>query len=126
MTGFAFVQILLMKNAAILAMGRLHFTNVTNTKQLLKYVRVTKKAKKMKENTAMSVDIRTYTRVIIIKNREYLVGREVFSRELKWSTSPWDAWWTRNVEDAAKVANSVSGMLVLFNPVIGETKMMKV
>lgn len=69
----------------------------------------------------MSVDIRQYTRVIIRKNNDYLVGRQMFSRQLKWSTSPWDAWWTRDVEVARNVARATGGTAVLFNPVVGRT-----
>ena len=70
----------------------------------------------------MSVDIRLYTRLIVRKNGEYLVGREMLSRQLKWNTSPYDAWWTRSIDDGRKLANRVGGTLVLFNPAIGETK----
>ena len=70
----------------------------------------------------MCVDIRTYTRVIVRKDGEYLVGREMLSRKLKWSTSPWDAWWTRDMEDAREIALKTGGITVLFNPVVGETK----
>ena len=70
----------------------------------------------------MCVDIRQYTRVIVRKDGEYLVGREMLSRKLKWSTSPWDAWWTRDMEDARKLADRIGGVMVLFNPVVGNVK----
>ena len=70
----------------------------------------------------MCVDIRQYTRVIVRKDGEYLVGREMLSRKLKWSTSPWDAWWTRDMEDARKLATRIGGIVVLFNPVVGKVK----
>ena len=72
----------------------------------------------------MRVDIRSYTRVIIRKDGEYLVGREMLGKTLKWSTSPWDAWWTRDMETARKMAKELGGIAVLFNPIIGKTKVL--
>lgn len=69
----------------------------------------------------MSVDVRAYTRVIIRKNGEYLQCMDVKCKTLIWSISPWDAWWTRNAEDARDVARKTGGIPILFNPVIGKT-----
>ena len=41
------------------------------------------------------MDIRGETALIIRKDGEFLVGRIIFSNELRWSRSPWDAWRTR-------------------------------
>lgn len=76
----------------------------------------------MTEYKTMSVDIREYTRVIVLKNRQYLVGRDMICRDLKWSPSPWEAWWTRDMDDARRLADRVGGVPVLFNPIVGETK----
>jgi len=63
------------------------------------------------------MNIRGKTVLIIQRENEYLVGRIIGSRDLRWSSSPWDAWTTRNKEDAERVAGMVGGQLVLFNPV---------
>ena len=67
-------------------------------------------------------DIRTKTCIIIRKNSEYLVGYIVFTDELRWSGSPYDAWKTRNKEKAAEVARKVGGVMVLFNPIVNQRK----
>lgn len=69
-------------------------------------------------------DIREYTRVIIRKNGEYLQGRSRMTESLVWSNSPWDAWWTRNAQDARNVARETGGTAMLFNPVIGKVEVM--
>ena len=67
-------------------------------------------------------DIRTKTCIIIRKNNEYLVGYIVFTDELRWSGSPYDAWKTRDREKAAEVARKVGGVMVLFNPIVNQRK----
>ena len=42
--------------------------------------------------------------------------------ELRWSTCPWDAWWTRNPEEAQQVARKTGGDVWLFNPVAGTAR----
>ena len=44
----------------------------------------------------MTEDLRKATRLIIKKDGEYMVGRILYSRELRWSKSPYDAWWTKD------------------------------
>ena len=70
------------------------------------------------------MDIRTKTCIIIRKNSEYLVGFIVYTKELRWSTSPYDAWKTRDREKAAEVARKVGGVMVLFNPIAGQMKIL--
>ena len=70
----------------------------------------------------MKSDIRKKTCIIIRKNSEYLVGYIVFTDELRWSGSPYDAWKTRNKEKAAEVARKVGGVMVLFNPIVNQRK----
>lgn len=46
----------------------------------------------------------------------------MYSRDLRWSLSKWDAWRTRDMEAARKVARRVGGELLLFNPVAGQMR----
>ena len=69
--------------------------------------------------------LRRETCIIIRKNGEYLVGTILYSRDLRWSYSAFDAWRTRDREAARRVARVVGGVLVLFNPIIGKTGEMK-
>lgn len=71
------------------------------------------------------VDIRTQTCIIIRKGGEYLVGTILYSRDLRWSHSTFDAWRTRDREAAQRVARITGGELVLFNPIIGKTRDME-
>ena len=68
------------------------------------------------------MDIRQRTCLIIKKNGEYLVGMNQILHCLNWSTSPYDAWRTRNKEDASRVARVTGGTLYLFNPVVAQIK----
>ena len=67
-------------------------------------------------------DIRKKTCIIIRKNGEYLVGGIVFSNDLRWSNNQYDAWRTRDREAAEKVARKVGGVMVLFNPIVNQKK----
>ena len=68
------------------------------------------------------MDIRTKTCIIIRKNSEFLVGTVLYSTDLRWSGSPYDAWKTRDREKAAEVARKVGGVMVLFNPIVNQRK----
>ena len=70
------------------------------------------------------MNIRTKTCIIIRKDGEYLVGTILYSTDLRWSRSPYDAWRTRRKEDARRVAGAVGGEMVLFNPIVNRTKEM--
>lgn len=72
----------------------------------------------------MCVDIRKYTRVIVRRNREYLQCKSKIHGGLVWSASPWDAWWTRNADNARAIARKTGGIPVLFNPVTGRTSIL--
>ena len=72
----------------------------------------------------MKTDIRTKTGMIIRKDGEYLVGTICYSTDLRWSISPWDAWITRDREKARKLARITGGIVMLFNPIIGEAKVL--
>lgn len=68
--------------------------------------------------------IRRKTCIIIRKGNEFLVGTILWSTDLRWSRSPYDAWSTRNRGDAERVAREVGGELVLFNPIVNKAKML--
>lgn len=68
------------------------------------------------------MDIRLETCIIIRKDGEYLVGTILYSTDLRWSWSPYDAWRTRRKEDAARVAGKVGGEMVLFNPIVNQRR----
>ena len=70
----------------------------------------------------MKEDIRKQTALIIRKDGEYLVGRQIMNGRLIWSLSPWDAWTTRNREDAGTIAEITGGTIMLFNPIIGRIR----
>ena len=72
----------------------------------------------------MAVDIRQYTRVIIRKNGEYLFGMNAMTNMAEWRKSPFDAWYTRDKEEAMAIARITGGVMMLFNPVVGQIKIM--
>lgn len=72
----------------------------------------------------MKDDVRKATRLIIRKNGEYMVGRILYSRELRWSTSPNDAWWTRDMEKAEDMARKLGGIVVMYNPVVNQIRVL--
>lgn len=72
----------------------------------------------------MRNDIRAQTCIIIRRNGEFLVGTICYSTDLRWSASAYDAWRTRDREQAAEVARKTGGVMVLFNPVTGERRIL--
>ena len=68
------------------------------------------------------MDIRLKTGLIVRRGGVFLVGRIIGSTEYRWSDSPWDAWRTRNKDDAERIAKRVGGDLMLFNPVAGQVR----
>lgn len=68
------------------------------------------------------MNIRLETGIIIQKDGQYLVAKIVGTNELRWSSSPWDAWRTREREFALMVADKVGGTQMLFNPVAGQLR----
>ena len=68
------------------------------------------------------MNIRKQTQLIIRRGPEFLVGTILYSTDLRWSRSPWDAWGTRDREKAEKVARRVDGEIWLWNPVDGQLK----
>ena len=70
------------------------------------------------------MNIREKTRLIIRRNGENMVGRILYSRELRWSTSPYDAWWTKNKAKAEEYARRTGGIVMLFNPAAGQLRVL--
>ena len=70
------------------------------------------------------MNIRKETCLIIRKNSEYLVGTILYSRDLRWSTSPYDAWKTRDRERAEETARKTGGIVMLWNPVVRQMKVL--
>ena len=68
------------------------------------------------------MDIRTKTGIIIRNEGKYLVGTILYSKQLRWSDSPYDAWITRNRDAAEAVAGKTGGALMLFNPIVGQIR----
>ena len=71
----------------------------------------------------MKDEIRRQTCIVIRKNGQYLAGRKWFSRELNWTWSVYEAWRTRNREEAEIVARETGGVMVLFNPIVNQKKL---
>ena len=72
----------------------------------------------------MKDDIRKQTCLIIRKNGEYLVGRIVFSNELRWSIYAHEAYRTRSRREARKLALKTGGTVMLFNPIVRTMKVL--
>lgn len=68
------------------------------------------------------MNIRTKTCLIIRRGNEYLVGTIMYSTDLRWSLSPWDAWRTRDREAAERIARVTGGDMMLFNPIAGQLR----
>lgn len=68
------------------------------------------------------MDIKLKTCLVIRKNGQYLVGKILWSQDLRWSQYVYDAYRTRNRERAAELARRTGGIMVLFNSVTGETR----
>ena len=78
------------------------------------------------ETGAVRMNIREKTGIIIQKDGMFLVGRVIVTGELRWSSSPWDAWFTRRRDKAFIVADRVGGKRMLFNPVAGQLRGMMI
>ena len=69
-------------------------------------------------------EIRRKTCIVIRKNGRYLRGRSLLTHELMWSWSIYEAWKTRDRAEAETVARTTGGVMVLFNPILRQTKTM--
>ena len=66
--------------------------------------------------------IRKKTCIIIRKNGKYLVGKILWSNDLRWSIYQTDAWRTRDMEKARALARRTGGIMVLFNPIVKQKR----
>ena len=67
----------------------------------------------------MNDEIRKQTAIIIEKDGEFLIG---FCHFLRWGSSYFDAWRTRDIEAAQMVAEKTNGRMMLFNPIAGSIR----
>ena len=68
------------------------------------------------------------TCLIIRRGPEYLVRRSrIFATGLDpvWSLSCYDASRTRSISRARKIADEVGGVVMLFNPLVGQLRRLK-
>lgn len=72
----------------------------------------------------MRTDIRLKTCLIIRKNGRYLVGKILWSNDLRWSIYPGDACRTRDREKAEELARRTGGVVMLFNPIVRQLKVL--
>lgn len=69
-------------------------------------------------------NIRKQTRLIIRKNGQYLVGTILYGTDLRWSRSPYDAWGTRDRDKAEEYARRTGGIVMLWNPVVRQMRVL--
>lgn len=72
----------------------------------------------------MKDGVKKATCLIIRKNSEYFVGTILYSTDLRWSTSPYDAWMTKNVKIAEEAARRLGGIVMVWNPIIRRMKVL--
>ena len=65
-------------------------------------------------------EIRRQTCLIIERDGEFLIGYN--GLYLRWGISPYDAWKTRDIEDARRVSGRFGGTIMLFNPVVRQLR----
>ena len=70
----------------------------------------------------MKNGLKKATVLIVKRGAVFLVARIPYSKEYRWSASAYDAWQTRDKEDAKDVAKRVGGDLWLFNPPTGQLR----
>lgn len=68
--------------------------------------------------------IRRKTCIIIRKNNAYLRGRDMLTKRITWTWSSYEAWRTRNREEAEVVARATGGIMVLFNPILNQRRVL--
>ena len=68
--------------------------------------------------------IRRKTCIIIRKNNAYLRGRDMLTNGITWTWSSYEAWRTRNREEAEAVARATGGIMVLFNPILNQRRVL--
>ena len=72
----------------------------------------------------MRDDIRKKTCLIIRRNGEYLTGRILGSQDLRWSIYAHEAWRTRDRHKAEEIARRTGGIVMLFNPIVRQMRVL--
>ena len=72
----------------------------------------------------MRDDIRKKTCLIIRRNGEYLAGRILGSKDLRWSIYAHEAWRTRDRAKAEEIARRTGGIVMLFNPIVRQMRVL--
>ena len=72
----------------------------------------------------MRDDIRKKTCLIIRRNGEYLAGRILGSKDLRWSIYAHEAWRTRDRDKAEEIARRTGGIVMLFNPIVRQMRVL--
>lgn len=72
----------------------------------------------------MKQDIRKHTCCILLRGTDYLVGWNYFYHDFNWSKSYYDAWRTRDVCIAVKLARRIGATVMLFNPIVNQLRPM--
>jgi hypothetical protein len=52
----------------------------------------------------------------------YLQGYIMYTDQLRWSDSPWDAWKTRIRAEARSVQMKTGGTIMLWNTIVGKMR----
>lgn len=62
---------------------------------------------------------------VVKQGRQYIVAIPYKNTKYcRFSPSPYDAWMTRDREQAEEVARRTGGIMVLFNPIVNQEKVM--
>ena len=72
----------------------------------------------------MKDDLRKHTFIIIRKNGVYLAGRVFYSEQLRWTIYAHEAAKTRNKALAEKAAKRVGGIMLLYNDITREIRVL--
>lgn len=72
----------------------------------------------------MKDDIRRHTFCIIRRNGEYMAGRILGSNDIRWTIYAHEAVKTRNRQLAEEIARKIGGIVVLYNDITLETKIL--
>ena len=68
--------------------------------------------------------IRRKTCIIIRKNGRYLKGWDMIVNGIEWTWSTYEAWKTRDREEAESVARATGGIMILFNPIMNQKRIL--
>lgn len=68
--------------------------------------------------------IRKKTCIIISKHGRFLKCRSQLTGEVEWTWSAYEAWRTRDRELAEEIARATGGIMILFNPIVNEKRVL--